>query len=434
MLLRAFWLRLLGGSLVAAAFALSCGSPEFTAGGPTGGTGGTAPSEGGDSGTVGAGTGGTAGGGTTLCTGTADCDDQNPCTIDSCSTEGVCAHDTKCTGNQPFCCDGLCGACCAAADCADGVDCTDDVCFAGFCTNPPNDASCGPDAYCGPSGCMPREECQADTECDDGDACTADTCTNGFCDHPLCPNGGTCCPGTGCGACCIDAQCSTADDDPCLVNVCNDGVCGTMPLCADTELCCPNTDRSSATCGSCCTAKDCPDDGVDCTQPVCTGGHCSTQVVPGVCAGNATCDPLRGCVSGGECKSAADCPPPASACESVHCQGNQCEYGGVSCEGEGKCCPNLVNSGGPLCRECCDNRECDTGTLCCQADGACHACCADSDCPPPKPGGGLPIIGATCQVPVCLSDHTCGVASACQPGQVCCNGTCQSSDSLCVGL
>lgn len=84
------------------------------------------------------------------------CDDNNPCTLDSCPSAGQpCLH-------QP-----LAGCCETAADCDDGSPCTADLCSAGTCEN--LDFCCG-----------------TDDECDDGDdACTAEACVNGQCEYVL---------------------------------------------------------------------------------------------------------------------------------------------------------------------------------------------------------------------------------------------------------
>jgi hypothetical protein len=87
------------------------------------------------------------------CTSNANCNDNNPCTNDTCSA-GTCTY----TNNTASCAD-------------DGNVCTNDVCSAGACTHPNNTASCA----------------------DDGSSCTNDVCSAGVCTHP--DNGS--CGGTG---------------------------------------------------------------------------------------------------------------------------------------------------------------------------------------------------------------------------------------------
>jgi len=473
MRLRALWLRALGLSLGGLTVVFACSSPEFTSG--TGGSAGTgavgaeageggAPSTGGTAtsgrggvggsagswttgGTAGTNTGatgggGTGGGGTTICTENADCDDMNPCTIDSCTGNGVCERVPKCTGAQPLCCDGVCGECCDQDGCQDNIECTDDVCFAGFCTNTPND-SCGAGRYCGPTGCMDREECSPEMPCNDDNPCTTDTCVDGFCDYASCPSGWSCCPGQGCGLCCIDAQCAAEDDDPCTVNRCEDGTCTTEALCAQGELCCAHAGDGAATCGTCCSAADCPQPEVNCLVAVC-GSSCTTQVVPGVCAQGQTCDPREGCVggSGTQCNTPGDCPPPSDACQTVECAMGRCEYGEVDCSNSTECCSIFSGMAAVAeCRECCDNGDCNSGgaagPLCCPSDGTCHQCCVDTDCMLAVPlGGGQAngggVIPGTCDIPICLGDRTCGTKSLCLSTEQCCNGVCQPFGTPCI--
>ena len=185
-------LRMLGVGLCASAIALACSSADFSSsgvsgkggaagahprGGAAGSTGGNDVSGAGEStnagtssagepgaggGSAGSASGGTAGGGTTLCSDAADCNDHDPCTIDTCPENGVCDHSPKCGGEEPACCNGECSHCCAPGDCDDGIECTENTCFAGVCNFIAGD--CGPGAYCstnpsdGPNGCLPVED------------------------------------------------------------------------------------------------------------------------------------------------------------------------------------------------------------------------------------------------------------------------------------
>ncbi len=111
----------------------------------------------------------------TACGGPADCDDDDPCTIDDC-VGGVCVNDS--------------------IDCDDGDACTTDGCSGGVCFN---------DAI----------------DCDDGDACSADSCDPGSgCANtfPACGFSDGCCgpacdPGN-------DPDCAScgAHNDPCIFN------------------------------------------------------------------------------------------------------------------------------------------------------------------------------------------------------------------------
>ena len=107
------------------------------------------------------------------CTSSANCDDSNPCTSDSCVT-GLCqfvpaASGTACATDNNVCTNDVCnaaGACThpnnTAACTDDGNVCTNDVCSGGACTHPNNTVACATD----------------------NDSCTNDVCSGGVCTHP----------------------------------------------------------------------------------------------------------------------------------------------------------------------------------------------------------------------------------------------------------
>ncbi len=91
------------------------------------------------------------------------CDDNNPCTIDSCPEPGgTCV-------NEP-----IPGCCVTDADCDDGSDCTADVCAGGMCQHLD---------FC----------CATDADCDNGDAaCTSAHCDQGTCNYEFVGGLGCC--------------------------------------------------------------------------------------------------------------------------------------------------------------------------------------------------------------------------------------------------
>ncbi len=102
---------------------------------------------------------------TGCCVGDGDCNDANACTTDVCPGPGkLCAFNPK-----PLCCLG-------AKDCNDGVACTTDTCVANKCLN---------QNFC----------CATDKECDDGETkCTTDTCVAKNCVHKPTGAAGCCLP------------------------------------------------------------------------------------------------------------------------------------------------------------------------------------------------------------------------------------------------
>lgn len=91
----------------------------------------------------------------------ADCDDNDPCTVDACA-DGCCVNTAECLSN---------------AECNDRDPCTTDVCDQGCC------------AF--------LSACNVDAECDDANPCTVDVCSDGCCDNTamLCPGGLICIDG-----------------------------------------------------------------------------------------------------------------------------------------------------------------------------------------------------------------------------------------------
>jgi hypothetical protein len=144
------------------------------------------------------------------CTGAADCNDNNPCTTDTCSA-GQCGHSNN------------------TASCNDGKSCTNnDVCAAGTCAGT---STCPADATCGGSTCTCNDS--SETLCSGSNSCVnlnTTTSNCGLCGRACaagasCQNGG--CKPSGASACtayrngghdylvCTDALSWTAARDRC---------------------------------------------------------------------------------------------------------------------------------------------------------------------------------------------------------------------------
>jgi len=204
-----------------------------------------------------------------------DCDDQNPCTADSCDPVNGCvnspvADNTSCADADL--CDGaevcLTGACVegTALDCWDGNSCTTDSCdpqagcqYATLADGAPcdDDDACTNDDHCEQGDCVPESA----INCDDQNPCTEDTCdaTGGCLNYPQ-PDGFSCADGDVCNG-----------DETCQTGVCETG---TAPDCSDGEVC---------TADSCDPQTGCLNapqpDGTDCTESpddpaICLGGVC----------------------------------------------------------------------------------------------------------------------------------------------------------------
>jgi len=300
-----------------------------------------------------------------------DCDDGVGCTTDACNEgtdscdntpdDGACDDDLWCTGaetcdavsdcqagsppcEEPLGCDevnDICTGCLTDEDCNDGVNCTEDACDAGTCTNIPDDAACDDGLWCtGSETCDPVADCQAGTapNCDDGVGCTADACNEG-----------------------ADA-CDNVPDD----GACDDGL-----WCTGAETCDPVADCQDG------TAPDC-DDGVGCTADACNEGTDSCDNTPD----DGACDDGLWCNGAETCDAAADCLTGTP----VDCDdGNDCTDDG--CDEVGDVCENTCNAGSAA-DPCCDDPACAGDPVCAgdcvDLDGDGYGNPADPACPYPE--------------------------------------------------
>jgi len=170
------------------------------------------------------------------CTGVSfdDCDDSNPCTIDTCHPKGGCVHakdkcddGNACTVDK---CDAKTGCAHAPITCDDNIACTKNVCAAvGNTTykpgcNYPLIAACIDGNKCTHDRCEKTGKCaNPKVDCNDNNQCTVDSCD----------------PKTGC----KNSETACNDHEPCTLDTCNaktgckfvkwnDGV-----ACKDNEVC-----------------------------------------------------------------------------------------------------------------------------------------------------------------------------------------------------
>jgi hypothetical protein len=257
-----------GGALAfAAAWALACAGP------------GGAADTGSDDLPFGLELGGTTDVGSgAACRTTADCDDQNPCTADTCAggrcrnvpIDGCCQADSDCD-DQDVCTTDACqdrqcvhtprAACCHAdADCDDHVACTTDTCLPnGNCQNVKGSPTC----------------CAGAGDCDDGDACTIDTCTSGeTCEHDFA----------------VSDSCCHVDSD------CSDGNAQTDDTCVRPDPTLPGHCVHVRV--ICSVDADCAVDPPDvCSTAACTGFKCTVNPVAGCCTTDAGCDDQDACTA-----------------------------------------------------------------------------------------------------------------------------------------
>lgn len=174
-----------------------------------------------------------------FCNGSEVCDANSDCI----STGNLCQINEFCNETTQ-----LCDECQVAADCDDGVGCTDDSCVSGSCVNTANDANCpddgvfcngtefcdsGSDCVSTGSPCLVSEicdelgmictSCTLNSECDDTNICTDDICNAGICEYTnninICDDGFFCTLTDTCsnGAC-------VGFGDPCTGQVCDENL------------------------------------------------------------------------------------------------------------------------------------------------------------------------------------------------------------------
>lgn len=221
------------------------------------------------------------------CTSDGDCDDGNPCTVDTC-VDGTCQHaaaapGTTCGPNQ-VCQDGSCIAACMPA-----------TCQAGQCGSTPDGCGgtldcgmCGTGQTCANGTCVTSDPCASVT-------CTeCQTCSGGGCVADASQNGAVCSKGT-CqnGVCIAPNPCAEVACPPC--QTCSNGTCVAAnegAYCGDGNSTCHN--------GQCVAGTPCAGGTATCTAcQTCVnvnGGFCAN-----VCTGGCKCPSTYTCDSQGIC-------------------------------------------------------------------------------------------------------------------------------------
>ena len=357
----------------------------------------------------------------------AICDDEDPCTKDSCNPAQGCQHEPD-----------------SGATCDDGNPCTlEDICVSGVCAGPVANG-CDDDNTCTADSCSEVDGClnapQSGSQCDDGDACTKnDVCAAGTCagsafscdDEDPCTDD-LCNPDTGCvhkavandlevpcsdnNGCtqkdvCIGGQCSGSDPKACTDNnVCTNDSC--IPLTGECDFA-PNNNKCSDVNG--CTVGD-----------ACVDGSCQ----PGVsknCNDNNSCTDDSCDETSGQCVNADN-----GTCQ---CQvDDNCQDDDNKCNGYPICVDNVCVTKVGSVVECSsvDDTECAKNT--CEPDtGSCVMM-------PEPPGGSCSDSNACTDGDQCDGNGSCvGAPIECDDDNICTNDTCnqqdgcqyQNNDSLC---
>ncbi|MBI5608482.1 MAG: lamin tail domain-containing protein, partial [Deltaproteobacteria bacterium] len=221
------------------------------------------------------------------------CDDKNPCTADSCDKQAgclfipdtiACSDGNACTSGDA--CSG--GACQpgSATVCDDQNPCTNDSCDpAKGCVALANTATCSDGSACTSADVCSGGKCGGATvNCDDKNPCTADSCDKQSGCANL-PSSATCTDGNAC----------TSGD------VCSGGACqpGGATTCNDSQVCTSDTCEASQGCVFLPNTAACSDGTVCTSGDVCSGGKCAGSAVncdDGNACTTDSCDAVKGCV------------------------------------------------------------------------------------------------------------------------------------------
>ncbi len=421
-----------------------------------------------------------------LCKGTPlVCDDQDPCTNDSClpgqgncafsPTTGPACSDGKACTSGDACVNGACQSG-AAVVCVDGEGCTTDQCdpATGKCLFAPNSDVCSDGNACTVGDICSGGACSPGpaTKCDDGEFCTGDACDpkTGTCSHVAAADGVGCSDGDACtaGDQCKTGQCQSgvatlcADGNVCTSDSCNpaSGLCVFLPLSAS-----PCDDSDSCTVGDSCQAGSCQagketcqckknadclplEDGDACNGTLfCRLSDHTCQLDPlSVVVCDATkntvcvswaCDPLQGVCSPKNLSEGGPCDADNSLCtDGDHCQAGLCLPGAATdCDDNNECTVDWCDPGSgchhqALSIGCNDGDACTLDDLC--VGGKCtgtlakpcddgNACTADS------------CFQGTCTIKA-LTGTGCDDSNPCTLSDVCLKGQCQSgSEKVCTG-
>jgi hypothetical protein len=331
-------------------------------------------------------------------TGAGTCDDTDPCSTDDHCEDGVCVGSCQCTTDEdcaeqglpaalPACherrcidyaCTTLWDPAVAGKACEDGDACTTgEVCEGGscgggqakVCDEAPGDCLAG---YCDPtSGNCGTAPIAAGTGCSDSNPCTLDDNCDG---SGSCQGEAVDC-GPFAGAC----HASSCVGGACVVTVlsgnpCDDLIAGTLAdACDAAGVCAGLWDVVGHPCAN---DLDC-DDGLSCTLESCTGeAECIYTVKEGACA------------IGGACYETGELNP-SNACQACQPPKEKRAWSLVGCPGSDQCidgtclpevgCVGILDDTNP----CSDGDPCTSGDHC--EEGSCVfskpcPCKVDSDC------------------------------------------------------
>ena len=404
------------------------------------------------------------------CMGTViNCDDDNPCTTDSCDPAGGCVYSfnsSTCDDDDPCtvgdaCVMGSCTGTQVPCDCQDDGDCLEledgDVCngtlycdmnsFLQVCKVDPQtvivcDQPQGPGAECFEAVCQAKTgECEIEPDndgffCEDNNPCTVSSlCEAGECVGGVAMNCGddndctedSCEPTTGCVHTPNDNLCE--DGNLCTIgDSCVEGKClaGQQLTCNDGNSCTDDSCQPAAGCVHMMNTAPCNDGNACTTGDTCLDGACTgTGVLPcndGNPCTDDSCDSVAGC---GFVNNSAACTDGNPCTANDQCKDGACQgQGALDCD-DGSACTDDACSPVTGCTHVNNVAPCSDGNVC-TMDDACDAgvcqgqgqldcednnACTDDWCEPLK-GCLHTDNGAACN-----DSNECTVGDKCQGGK-----------------
>ena len=413
-----------------------------------------------------------------VCVGTpVDCNDDNPCTVDSCDGLGGCAFENivaVCDDGDPCTLGDICqdGECMGSASltCDDGNPCTDDSCGEAGCLYEANEVGCDDGNACTSGDVCAQGACKgSQVACDDDNLCTTDSCdiTSGCVNTnnaQPCDDGDGCTQGDGCadGACTSGAATTCDDGNPCTDDAC-DGKLGCVfsPNGIDCD------DKNSCTTGDSCVEGNCIglgdlscDDGNPCTEDACLAdGGCSHTNVVGLCSDGDACTASDTCVDGACVSGLPISCDDGNPCTDEACDGGDCVFTANASEcDDGNACTSASNCLDGACaasksvdcddKNACTSDACDPQSGCVNTNNVLQCTdadpctigdgCVDGSC---QPGAGNlpcddgnPCTDDSCQKGVgCVftpNNSDCDDGNLCTSASVCKDGLCQATEGV----
>ena len=386
----------------------------------------------------------------------ASCDDGNPCSIDTCNSNGICSHTNVANGTS----------------CPTGANLCDQsyTCQAGVCTGI-NPVTCTAQDQChgigtcnAATGTCSNPALANGTTCNDGNACTqVDSCSSGVCtgSSPVvctaenqCHSVGVCAPATGVcsnpalanGTACNDGNACTLSDS------CQSGSCvGSSPVTCVAADQCHVAGVCNPTSGTCSTPAapngTACNDGNTCTQldscqlGVCTGSSAVVCTASDQCHAAGACNPSTGACSNPAAANGTTCNDGNACTQSDSCQSGTCVGSNPvtctasdACHAAGTCSPSTgtcSNPSSPDGTACTGANKCQTyacaggtcvggNTVVCTASGSCQLA-----------GSCDPTTGA-CSTSAAPNGTSCNDGNACTANDVCTGGTCSGTPLTCT--